>query len=78
VKTEYEKRKQSKQEDRKSHFFVSIEEIQENALDLSYNRYKEYEYTEQNYEPPKDILKKLMKMEQGILSDMQELNDLIG
>lgn len=78
VKTEYEKRKQSKQKDRKSHFFVPIEEIQENALDLSYNRYKEYEYKEQKYDPPKEILAKLMSLEKEILSEMEELNGLIG
>lgn len=65
-------------QDRKSYFFVPIEEIQENNLDLSFNRYKEYEYTEQTYEPPKDILAKLMKLEKEILKDIEELNSLIG
>ncbi len=78
VKTEYDKRKQSEQENRKSHFFVPIEEIQENRLDLSYNRYKEYEYVEQKYDPPKEILEKLMSLEKEILNDMEELNGLIG
>ena len=78
VKTEYENRKQSKQKDRKSHFFVPIAEIQKNGLDLSYNRYKEYEYVEQKYDPPKEILKKLMSLEKEILSEMEELNGLIG
>ena len=78
VKTEYENRKQSKQEDRKTHFFVPIGEIQKNGLDLSYNRYKEYEYVEQKYDPPKEILEKLMSLEKEILSEMEELNGLIG
>ena len=78
VKTEYENRKQTKQEDRKSHFFVPIAEIKENGLDLSYNRYKEYEYLEQKYDPPKEILEKLMNLEKEILSEMEELNGLIG
>lgn len=78
VKAEYENRKESKQEDRKSHFFVPIAEIQENNLDLSYNRYKEYEYVEQKYDPPKEILEKLMSLEKEILSEMEELNGLIG
>ncbi|WP_222539347.1 N-6 DNA methylase [Pedobacter polysacchareus] len=64
--------------DRKTHFFVPIAEIQENDLDLSYNRYKEYEYVEQTYDPPKQLLAKLMKLEQEILKDMEELNSLIG
>jgi len=77
VKSEFTERKTAEYPDRKNHFFVPLAEIQENDLDLSYNRYKEYEYTEQTYDPPKEILAKLMVMEQGILADMQELNDLI-
>jgi len=78
VKQEFTARAKTQYPDRKNHFFVPLTEIQETDLDLSYNRYKEYEYTEQSYEPPKEILAKLMKMEQGIIADMQELNDLIG
>ncbi len=78
VKSDYALRKTAKYINRKNYFFVPLTEIQENDLDLSYNRYKEYEYTEQSYEPPKEILKKLMEMEKGILADMKELNDLIG
>lgn len=78
VKNKYNDRKTATYPDRKNHFFVPLADIQENDLDLSYNRYKEYDYTEQTYEPPKVILAKLIEMEQGILADMQELNDLIG
>lgn len=78
TKEAFDKRNKTKTKDRKSHFFVPIEEIQENDLDLSFNRYKEYEYTEQTYEPPKDILAKLMKLEKEILKGMEELNSLIG
>ena len=78
VKTEYTSRKTKESPDRKNNFFVPLAEIQENDLDLSHNRYKEYEYTEQTYDPPKEIISKLMEMEKGILADMQELNDLIG
>lgn len=78
VKIKYENRNESEQEDRKTHFFVPIEEIQKNGFDLSYNRYKEYEYVEQKYDSPKNILKKLMNLEKEILSGMEELNGLIG
>lgn len=78
VKTEYDNRNQSQPTDRKSHFFVPIAEIQENGLDLSYNRYKKYEYTEQTYAPPKEILKKLMSLEKEIVNEMEELNGMIG
>ena len=78
TKEAFDNRAKSKTKDRKSHFFVPIAEIQENDLDLSFNRYKEYEYVEQTYDPPKEILAKLMKLEKEILKDMEELNSLIG
>lgn len=78
TKEAFDKRNKTKTENRKSHFFVPIEEIQENDLDLSFNRYKEYEYVEQTYQPPREILAKLMKLEKEILKDMEELNSLIG
>lgn len=78
VKAEYASRKAKLPTDRKNHFFVSIDEIQENDLDFSYNRYKEYEYTKHPYKPPKEILAKLMEIEKSIITGMQELNDLIG
>ncbi|RXG15967.1 type I restriction enzyme M protein [Leeuwenhoekiella aestuarii] len=78
AKSEYTARKTAENTDRKNYFFVPLTEIKENDLDLSYNRYKEYEYTEQNYDPPKEILAKLLEMEEGILADMRELNELIG
>lgn len=77
VKQEYLARKIASYVDRKNHFFVPLKEIRENNLDLSYNRYKEYEYAEQSYDPPKEILAKLITMENEILAEMQELNDLI-
>jgi hypothetical protein len=64
--------------DRKRYFFVNISEIIDNDLDLSYNRYKEYEYDEQTYELPKEILSKLISLEKEILFDMNELIELIG
>lgn len=78
VKTAFDARTKAKYENRKNHFFVELKEIQENDLDLSYNRYKEYEYVEQKYDPPKEILAKLIQLEKEILEDMSELNGLIG
>lgn len=66
------------EEDRKSHFFVPLEEIQKNNLDLSYNRYCEYEYEEQFYEAPQDILKAIFSIEDEIRIDMEELKNMIG
>ena len=64
--------------ERTNHFYVPINEIQENGLDLSYNRYKKFEYEEQTYEPPQKILEELFQLENEIQNDMQELKNLIG
>ena len=42
-------------------FFVPVEEIIENAYDLSINRYKESEYKEVQYEKPRDIIQCIEK-----------------
>ena len=64
--------------ERTNHFYVPISEIQDNGLDLSYNRYKRFEYEEQTYEPPKKILEALFQLESEIQKDLQELKNLIG
>ena len=70
----------SKQEsDRKSKaFFVPKKEIKENAYDLSINRYKEIEYEEVEYEPPKVILGKLKSLEDEIRADLDALEGMLG
>lgn len=64
--------------ERKNHFFVPIDEIIKNDLDLSYNRYREFEYEEQTYDAPQDILKALFVLEDEIKIEMEELKNLIG
>lgn len=64
--------------ERTNHFYVPITEIQETGLDLSYNRYKKFEYEVQYYEPPQKILEALFLLEADIQKDMQELKNLIG
>lgn len=64
--------------ERTNHFYVPITEIQANGLDLSYNRYKKFEYEEQTYEPPQKILEALFVLEKEIQQDMEELKNLIG
>jgi type I restriction enzyme M protein len=59
-------------------FFVSKESIVENGYDLSINRYKEVEYAEVVYEPPKTILGKLKALEDEIRGDLDELEGLLG
>lgn len=64
--------------ERTNYFYVGIDEIKDNGLDLSYNRYKHFEYEEQTYEPPQEILKALFQLEDEIRKDMDELSNLIG
>ncbi|WP_277876061.1 class I SAM-dependent DNA methyltransferase [Trichocoleus sp. FACHB-262] len=59
-------------------FFVPKAEIAANNYDLSINRYKEVEYEEVEYEPPKVILQKLRSLEDEIRADLDELERLLG
>jgi type I restriction enzyme M protein len=74
----YKQRVTSTPIERNNHFYVSRAEILENGLDLSYNRYRKFEYKEQTYEPPQKILETLFQLEDEIQKDMQELKNLIG
>ncbi len=68
----------AKDTDRKAKaFFVPKEEIAENGYDLSINRYKEIEYEEVSYDPPKVILGKLKALEDEIMADLQELEGML-
>ena len=59
-------------------FFVPKQEIKDNGYDLSINRYKEVEYEEVEYEPPKVILGKLRSLEAEISSDLDELEKMLS
>ncbi|WP_318557052.1 N-6 DNA methylase [Geobacter anodireducens] len=59
-------------------FFVKTEEIREKNYDLSLNRYKETVYEEVQYEPPREILKKLKALENEIMRDLDELEGMLG
>lgn len=58
-------------------FFVPKDEIKTNGYDLSINRYKEIEYEEVKYEPPKVILQKLRDLEDEIRADLDALEELL-
>ena len=59
-------------------FFIPVAEIREKNYDLSLNRYKETVYEEVKYDPPKAILNKLRKLEEEIMSDLSELEGMVG
>lgn len=56
-------------------FFVSVDEIRENAFDLSINRYKEVVHNEKIFEHPSDIVKQIKDLDK---ERQRELNDLEG
>ncbi len=55
------------------HFMVPAKEIADKGFDLSINRYKEIEYEEIEYDPPKKIIAKLRRLEAGIAKDLTDL-----
>ncbi len=74
----FRKRIEENPEDRiKKDFFVPYAEIIENEYDLSLNRYKEIEYEEIEYDPPKVILDKIEALEKEIKNDLQELRGML-
>lgn len=77
AKQAFDKRGTDSQSKRLTHFYVPVNEIQENSFDLSYNRYKQFEYEEQSYIPPKEILAALFKLEIEIQEEMEDLKKMI-
>ncbi len=59
-------------------FFVPVEEIVENAYDLSINKYKEIVYEKVEYDPTDVIMARIENLEKEIHVEMQELKKLIG
>tara|TARA_R100000027_G_scaffold67722_1_gene68178 strand:+ start:5908 stop:7419 length:1512 start_codon:yes stop_codon:yes gene_type:complete len=59
------------------HFFVPVGDIRANKYDLSLNRYKETKYEEVSYDPPKTILKRMRKLEEEILEDIDILEGML-
>lgn len=70
-----------KENDRKrtdKSFFVSKEEIVDNAYDLSINKYKEVEYTPVEYPPTSEIMANIRDLERQISQEMDELEKLLA
>ncbi len=59
-------------------FFVPADEIRDKNYDLSLNRYKKTVYEEVKYEHPKIILERLKGLEGEIMTDMSELEEMLG
>lgn len=59
-------------------FIVPVQEIIDNAYDLSINKYKKTEYVPVEYPPTSEILDELEKLETEIAQEMKELRNLLG
>ncbi len=58
-------------------FFVPVQEIKDNNYDLSIGRYKEVAHQQIEYELPKEILSRLIKLEDEIQQDLKELEGIL-
>ena len=58
-------------------FLVPKAEIEVNDYDLSINRYKEVEYEAVEYDPPREIMERLRKLEAEIEEGLVELEELL-
>lgn len=58
-------------------FLVDKGEIAANRYDLSINRYKDTVYEEEEYDQPKEILKRMIDLEVVIQNEMEELRSLL-
>ena len=58
-------------------FYVPASEIAENKYDLSLNRYKQTVHTEEDYEPPREILARMKGLELEILQDIEDLEGML-
>jgi type I restriction enzyme M protein len=59
-------------------FCVPKAKLAASAYDLSLNRYKEIEHEEQEHSSPHDIIRELRLLEDEILSDLTQLEMLVG
>ena len=59
-------------------FFVSVEEIEANAYDLSINKYKEVVYEKVEYDSTEVIVGRIDSLEAEIQKEMSELKKLLG
>ncbi|MBF0417606.1 MAG: SAM-dependent DNA methyltransferase [Magnetococcales bacterium] len=59
-------------------FCVPVAEIRgEGKYDLSINRYKETVYREEKFDPPGEILERMMDLEKEIMQDLNELKQML-
>ncbi|MFC6979192.1 HsdM family class I SAM-dependent methyltransferase [Microbulbifer taiwanensis] len=58
-------------------FVVDAKDVAGNKYDLSINRYKEVVYEEEQYDPPKEILERLLRLEDEIITELKVLEGML-
>ena len=69
--------KELKPEENDQWFWVEKNEIAENGYDLSINKYKEVVYEEVHYDPPKEIIARIKKLDIEIQQGLTELASML-
>jgi type I restriction enzyme M protein len=78
IVAQWKKRDSTKNKERTSKcFFVPVQEILENKVDLSINRYKETKHKAEIFKPPKEILNALRQLEKEISQELQILEKVL-
>ncbi|WP_165227480.1 HsdM family class I SAM-dependent methyltransferase [Aquisphaera insulae] len=78
IRKQWFAREKTKKNDRKAkNFFVPLKEIEANKFDLSIGRYRESDYEEAQYDPPREILQRLRALDDEVRRDMNELESLL-
>ncbi|RKG84410.1 SAM-dependent DNA methyltransferase [Corallococcus sp. CA049B] len=74
----WRKRSAKKDTDRTAkHFMVPVKEIEEKNFELSVSRYKEAKHVEGKYEPPKEIIVRLRRLEKEIANELTKLEGML-
>jgi type I restriction enzyme M protein len=58
-------------------FFVPVSEIRDNKYDLSISRYREIEYEDIEYEKPLVVMEKILKYEEEIKKEVEEIKVML-
>jgi len=59
-------------------FVVEVKEIKNNEYDLSISRYKKIVYKEIEYEKAEELLKKILELEKGIVTEITDVQKLLS
>ena len=70
--------KENDRERTEQSFFVPVEEIRENAYDLSINKYKKIEYKAIEYPPTEEILEEIERINKEVEMETAKLRTLLG